>query len=42
VAHLCAHDIYEMLVLLCRQHGLAPQSTCADTAVECGRQRCID
>jgi arginase family enzyme len=24
-AHLCAHVIYEMLVLLCRQHGLAPQ-----------------
>ena len=25
-AHLCAHVIYEFLVLLCRQHGLAPQT----------------
>jgi len=24
-AHLCAHVVYEMLVLLCRQAGLAPQ-----------------
>ena len=24
-AHLSAHVIYEMLVLLCRQQGLAPQ-----------------
>ena len=25
-AHLCAHVIYETLVLLCRQMGLAPET----------------